>query len=562
MSARTRTAARPEPPIWPLTTRSEALLRQVRADAFAALPVDALLTIGAIALALAVSLALNPYGLRLGSDGALFLHYGRRILDGDVPYRDFFDHKTPLISYFNAGAVWIAGLLHQDPIEVMHIAHLAVGGAVAAATFGLGRSIFGSRAIGIAAVAMLVGFAQFATWVALGSSPKLLMLACGLGAWLAALHRRHFVAGLLAALAALAWQPGVVFAAVCAVAAAGDLASRAAWFRAARAFGCGFGLPLLMLGAHFAAAGALDDTFLQLVVFNRDYIEAGARAPADLATHMAGLQARVYGDQWVAWLGVAGGAAALVPGLLASARGRAHADELVPRMSLAGAWSLVTFAALVVAVALVNTGGETDLVFFLPLLTLLPACSAVALARAAAADWRAIGWVRPFATFVSVALVAAYALGTGIEAPGGQLSRQSAAMDRIASAATLAPGDEVLALGAFAFAALEPYPNIARYPYTYSQVPRFVAGHDPDGLAHYKALAVEHRPKLILYERQPLLAGFTAWLEARYVRCLAPAIRRTLEVPRHPVEMWLRADVARDNSACNPPRTTRVAVAP
>lgn len=536
-------------------------MRQVRADAFVALPVDALLTIAAVALAFAVALAVNPYDLRLGSDGALFVHYGRRILDGEVPYRDFFDHKTPFVSYFNAGSIWLADALRQDPIQVMHVAYMAVGGAIAGTTYTLARRLFGSRAVGVAAVLILVGYAQFATWVALGSSPKLLMLACGLGAWLASLHGRHFAAGLLVALCALAWQPGIIFAAVCIVAASGALTDRRSWLRAAAFYVAGFALPLAALGAHFLATGALDEAILQVVVFNRDYVQGGARPPAELAEHMADLQMQVYGDQWVAWLGVAGGLIALVPALGAAAFRRPLSDSLVPAGAISGAWSIVAFAALVVAVALVNTGGETDLILFLPLFTLLPAFSAVALARAAATDWRAIGWVRPFATATSLGIVAAYTLGGGVDGPGGQLAQQANAMNRIAETARLEPGDEVMALGAYAFTALEPYTNVARYPYTYSHVPAFVAEHDPAGLALYKATAVQHRPKLILYERQPLLSGFTAWLEARYVRCEAPAIRRILEVQPHPVEMWLRPDVASDNAACNPTASPRLAAA-
>ena len=40
----------------------------------------------------------NSYGI----DSPIFMNMGKGILNGDIPYRDLFDHKGPLIFYIDA----------------------------------------------------------------------------------------------------------------------------------------------------------------------------------------------------------------------------------------------------------------------------------------------------------------------------------------------------------------------------------------------------------------------------------------------------------------------------
>ena len=42
-------------------------------------------------------------------DQGVYLYTGQQILDGDIPYRDVWDHKGPLIHYINALGLWITG---------------------------------------------------------------------------------------------------------------------------------------------------------------------------------------------------------------------------------------------------------------------------------------------------------------------------------------------------------------------------------------------------------------------------------------------------------------------
>ena len=51
----------------------------------------------------------TPIFLRSGIDGGIFSYIGTRILVGDIPYIDVWDHKPPLTYYLNAGAQWLLG---------------------------------------------------------------------------------------------------------------------------------------------------------------------------------------------------------------------------------------------------------------------------------------------------------------------------------------------------------------------------------------------------------------------------------------------------------------------
>lgn len=210
-------------------------------------------------LATVVLVATHMHDRPLGGDAAGYLHFGQRVAAGEVPYRDFFDHKTPLISYFNAGAITLGDAVGRDELDAMHDAYLVLGVVIALLLFGIGKAVFGSSVAGLGAVVLLLGYAQFGTWVAAGSSPKLLFFAAGLLSWLAALHRRWAVAGLGGALAFLAWQPGLLFACICGMLVLVDARRKGFRIRPPLLLAAGFATPLLVLAAHYLAAGALHD---------------------------------------------------------------------------------------------------------------------------------------------------------------------------------------------------------------------------------------------------------------------------------------------------------------
>jgi len=61
-------------------------------------------------LVLAAALVRLPsYLAPIGRDSGVFLYHGARILAGEVPYRDLWDHKPPGIYYLDAWGSCLAG---------------------------------------------------------------------------------------------------------------------------------------------------------------------------------------------------------------------------------------------------------------------------------------------------------------------------------------------------------------------------------------------------------------------------------------------------------------------
>lgn len=61
-------------------------------------------------LAVAIMLAYSPdfAGQTPKHDSGIFLYFGSRILKGDVPFRDLWDHKPPLVFYIDALGLWLS----------------------------------------------------------------------------------------------------------------------------------------------------------------------------------------------------------------------------------------------------------------------------------------------------------------------------------------------------------------------------------------------------------------------------------------------------------------------
>jgi len=89
--------------------------------------------------------ALQPFP---NIDSGVFLYTAWRILDGEVPYRDIWDHKPPAVFFIDALGLWIGG---RSAWGVWALELLAVAGAVALA-YALMRRVFGPLGAGLACV--------------------------------------------------------------------------------------------------------------------------------------------------------------------------------------------------------------------------------------------------------------------------------------------------------------------------------------------------------------------------------------------------------------------------
>ena len=60
-------------------------------------------------LILVLHLSTSPRFVSLSPDSGVFAYAGKLVTEGKIPYRDFFDHKPPLIYYLNAFAIYLMG---------------------------------------------------------------------------------------------------------------------------------------------------------------------------------------------------------------------------------------------------------------------------------------------------------------------------------------------------------------------------------------------------------------------------------------------------------------------
>ncbi len=145
----------------------------------------------------------------LVTDVRHYVYFSARIASGDVPYRDFFDVKTPLAACLGGLLYWLGIGMGRDPVIVLRVGYLilaAVGGTLA---FLVHRSLRGGSGwAGMAGVAPLLGFSLLGLLPAIGNVPKQVVVLAATGVALAVLHEAWFVAGFGAAVAFLDWQVG------------------------------------------------------------------------------------------------------------------------------------------------------------------------------------------------------------------------------------------------------------------------------------------------------------------------------------------------------------------
>lgn len=99
-----------------------------------------------LALLVEISFIQTYYNLP-DTDSGVFLYFGQQIIQGDIPYRDMWDHKGPVIYYINAigvligrGSIW--GLYVIEYLSLL--CSLFLGYSVMRRAFGLIPAIFSS----------------------------------------------------------------------------------------------------------------------------------------------------------------------------------------------------------------------------------------------------------------------------------------------------------------------------------------------------------------------------------------------------------------------------------
>lgn len=312
-----------------------------------------------------------------GRDSSLFLYVAQRVNEGGLPYRDVWDHKPPLIFYFDVIGLTLAGL-GVPGVAFVEFATLLVAASVGfwalRRTLGLLPAIFGTIAWTTAIPLMLNGGnrpEEYAWPFQFGA------IALYLSERRAGPSRSRWVAiGLLAGFASLL-KPTIlgVWAAIylAELGRAWQLRSVSAIAWPALLGTVGGLAVVIPAGAYFVANGAFNDLVDQVIRFNVEYSRA---SPSDYLVALA---------QGVKLTTISGLLPIALAGWVMALTGLARGSAPAPARPLL----TVAVLALPIDFALASATGRPYAEYFLACLPTLGILAAVALSSARPALERA-----------------------------------------------------------------------------------------------------------------------------------------------------------------------------
>ena len=261
------------------------------------------LVAAAVAAALLLLVATTVW-TPVSNDAGTYLTIADGILAGKLPYRDLFDHKTPGIYYTFAAALAASG---RSLGAVQALQALVV--AASAATLGwLARRLWGVGSGVMAALLALYGGAAYqgghlTTEAWMGLAIALLCVVVLRRPADTLTTRDWLAAGVLAGVATLYKQTGVLALVAVMVWAAGLRGSAPARSQRLVACAAGYVLPLAATALWFAAHGALADLWRDAVVVNA---VAYPRSAWSVLAHGNWINLRAFPLLWMGVLVAAG----------------------------------------------------------------------------------------------------------------------------------------------------------------------------------------------------------------------------------------------------------------
>ena len=143
----------------------------------------------------------------IDTDVGFYLYFAGLTADGEVPYRDFFEHKTPLAIFAGAALQNVGKSLGIVPLHAVRIGYLLFMAATCAALFSLAYILVGGRPAGAWIVLLtLFGLPFLGLMPATGNIPKLLAMMFAFAAIAAMRSGKWELAGASVMLSALDWQ--------------------------------------------------------------------------------------------------------------------------------------------------------------------------------------------------------------------------------------------------------------------------------------------------------------------------------------------------------------------
>jgi 4-amino-4-deoxy-L-arabinose transferase-like glycosyltransferase len=225
------------------------------------------LVVGAVSTAVYVA---HGFHGALTRDLAVYAYAGQQVADGVPPYVGILNRAGPLAHALPGVGALLARLFDFDDLVTMRVLFMVLAVASVCTAYLLGRDLFRSRGAGLVTAGTLLalhGFIHYASSGPREKTPMTLFILCAL--W-ALTRRRWFTAGVCTALATLCLQTAF-FGTFTAVVVAALLLARTGRVRALARIAVGGLVPVALLAAWFAVAGALREAADGFYVINRRY---------------------------------------------------------------------------------------------------------------------------------------------------------------------------------------------------------------------------------------------------------------------------------------------------
>jgi hypothetical protein len=231
--------------------------------------------VATLCLAVAVVLRIPALDQPLDRDTAAYAAIGRLLGIHELPYRDLFDHKQPLIHWVYAVVDWIA----PGSLAAIRVAAAVPSALAAALLYVVLERIAGpGRAALAALLAVLLSASTMIQGTDLNTEHLLVLPATATVLGALALERTRWAGvplaiGVLGGLAVLAKAIGglIALAALIPLLAGRDARGQTVLGTLAR-FGAGLALPAAVVVIGYAAAGAADDLVFANLTYNGRYV--------------------------------------------------------------------------------------------------------------------------------------------------------------------------------------------------------------------------------------------------------------------------------------------------
>jgi hypothetical protein len=407
-----------------------------------------------------------------------------------------------LSAYIGAAAIRLTKPLGVRQIYAVRFACLGLALLCVAFTWLVALEYFDSIRIATLAAAILTGVNFFVVNNSVGIQPKTPVVLFGLICLWAIKKDRPLLAGIAGMLAALTWQPGLLF-----VGAAGLAFSRylTSWrdLKVLKVI-AGAAIPFAVMIGYFWMVGALRDFYLWCFDFNLHVYGPGEVKPLSLfikfLRDMISNQFRQ--ERLYCAIAVVGVLFACCQELIDAWRGRfEHIKNNAPQHALIIA-PLVYFIF-----CMVDVQGAADLIPFLPFIAIF---SAFAMVSAIDRFLELVTWLaktRQHRTIQAAIYAVVLLLVIGLtvvdafsyKRKGGRLHEQQAEVAEIVS--NLAPGDRIFVHGATEVLVLSGLTSVSKYFFLDRGKDAYLTRVEPGGFDGWLERLKAERPKIVLLTR-------------------------------------------------------------